>query len=474
MERLKMKTAVCSICRNESPYIFEWIAYQKKIGFDQVFIYDNHSEDGTSELLIKLDHAGIIRRIFWPRLENIAPQRSAYADFLEKYAADFDWTFICDLDEFLHIENKDLKTFIGDALRKQPTAAAIAIPWLMFGSSGNEEYVDELVTQRFTHCDDNVTSRVKTLFRPSSAYQIRTHIVDLHTGIYLDNNFDEAKWSGAMPICLEKPSSGRAQLHHYFTKSRFEWNKRKSQAKADRAHIEFADIQLFEKYNNQTNKNFKLSEGSDELKRYVLDIKHRINLKSKNSISANIIFSNETLLIIRVSSEIAISKLRLVIDDKLEIITSNLMTLHDGSIAFFLNVKTKHKIADNIKVSSIDNSNIVSINVRDMPTRMEMLNNVLNFLPNSEYIKFNIFKRIANDPKRLKHLNTYEFGDFNKFSEYKGMINIHRLYVNSKLTQEDITSYLNTHGSAGQKLMDEFFDIEGPFSESLNETMRKC
>jgi hypothetical protein len=59
-----MKTAVCAICKNELPYILEWIFHQKNVGFDTIYIYDNDSDDGTSELLIQLDKAGIIKRIF--------------------------------------------------------------------------------------------------------------------------------------------------------------------------------------------------------------------------------------------------------------------------------------------------------------------------------------------------------------------------------------------------------------------------
>ncbi|MBW9464179.1 glycosyltransferase family 2 protein [Kluyvera sp. EC_51] len=462
-----MKTAVCAICRNEFPYIFEWIAYQKKLGFDEVFIYDNNSDDGTSELLIKLDYAGIINRVFWPRLDTIAPQRSAYADFLEKYAARFDWAFICDLDEFLYTDFGNVKDFIRSALNKEPAAAAIAVPWLMFGSSGNEEFVDELVTYRFTYSDDNVTSRVKSLFKPSAVYQIRTHIVDLHTGIYLDNDFNEAKWNGPMPICLNNPSRGYARVHHYFTKSKSEWIKRKSQAKADRAHVEYADIQLFEKYNNQTTCNYDLFKLSGEVKLNVDDMKERFFLKG--GVSGNIIFSNNTLIIFRIKSAFEIKTIRVVIDNQIEILSSNLVPLHDGSVAFFLNIKTKNNIQSDISISSVDGADRLIFKLDDYPTRIDMLKNVINYIPNAEYVKFNIFKRLANDPKRSKHLTKVDFGKFSKFSEYNGMIKLYLLYSNSSLTKNDVTKFLGNNHGAAKKIMEEFLDSQGPFSDVLRE-----
>jgi len=37
--------AVCALVQNEAPYIAEWIAYHRLIGFEHFFIYDNHSND---------------------------------------------------------------------------------------------------------------------------------------------------------------------------------------------------------------------------------------------------------------------------------------------------------------------------------------------------------------------------------------------------------------------------------------------
>ncbi|MBT9572601.1 MAG: glycosyltransferase family 2 protein, partial [Pseudomonas umsongensis] len=50
-------TVVCAICKNEKPYILEWVAHQKLSGFDQIFVYDNDSDDGTAEALIRLHNA---------------------------------------------------------------------------------------------------------------------------------------------------------------------------------------------------------------------------------------------------------------------------------------------------------------------------------------------------------------------------------------------------------------------------------
>ena len=60
-----MKIAVCAICRNEYLYLKEWVSFYKLVGFDDIFIYDNLSNDGTSELMLALDAENIIKRVFW-------------------------------------------------------------------------------------------------------------------------------------------------------------------------------------------------------------------------------------------------------------------------------------------------------------------------------------------------------------------------------------------------------------------------
>lgn len=143
------------------------------------------------------------------------------------------------------------------------------------------------------------------------------------------------------------------------------------------------------------------------------------------------------------------------------------MPLHDGSVAFFLNIKTKLNIQNEISVSSVDGTERIIFKSDDYPTRIDMLKNVINYLPNAEYVKFNIFKRLVNDPKRSKYLTKVDFGKFSKFSEYNGMIKLYLLYSNSSLTKNDVTDFLKNHHGAAQKLMEEFLDFQGPFSDML-------
>jgi hypothetical protein len=49
---------LCSLMKNEGPYILEWVAYHKNLGFDRIVIYDNESTDSGARVMDALGRAG--------------------------------------------------------------------------------------------------------------------------------------------------------------------------------------------------------------------------------------------------------------------------------------------------------------------------------------------------------------------------------------------------------------------------------
>jgi len=72
----------CAIVKDERPYMLEWVAWYRLLGFDRILIYSNDCSDGTDRLLDAMQAEGLVEHRPWPSRPGHAPQQSAYADAL--------------------------------------------------------------------------------------------------------------------------------------------------------------------------------------------------------------------------------------------------------------------------------------------------------------------------------------------------------------------------------------------------------
>lgn len=160
-----------SAMKNEAPFILEWVAYHRAIGFDRIVVCSNPSSDGTNELLDALAEAGALHHmqvdVAWLR----SPQACAAEAFVrDEGLRDGDWYLWLDADEFLNIHVgggriDDLVTALGDA-------QGILLNWRIFGSNGHARFPGRFVSRDFmgaSAADFEPNLEVKTLFRKSDA-----------------------------------------------------------------------------------------------------------------------------------------------------------------------------------------------------------------------------------------------------------------------------------------------------------------
>lgn len=76
MENCGRKIVIGAIMKDEAPYIIEWAAYHRMLGFDLI-IADNGGLDETSSILQSLHHSGYITRLDF-RNYQYSPQIPAY------------------------------------------------------------------------------------------------------------------------------------------------------------------------------------------------------------------------------------------------------------------------------------------------------------------------------------------------------------------------------------------------------------
>jgi hypothetical protein len=206
------KFGVVAAARNEAPYLLEWIAHYRVLGFEQITIYDNQSNDASARILAPLARAGIINAMYWT--DRAAKQRRAYSNAIRKLRPFVEWCLFADLDEFL-VPDPGLS--LPDLLPKDPEICAVAIPWRMYGSAGLRNRSPEPVMERFTKAAPTNDHLVKSLVRLRDVDRMALHIPKIFTGRIVDvggNDIDVATRG-----LLREPANGPARINHYFNRS---------------------------------------------------------------------------------------------------------------------------------------------------------------------------------------------------------------------------------------------------------------
>ena len=178
--------------KNEGPYILEWLAYHRVIGFSDFLIYTNDCEDGTTEILDRLTEMGLVQH---ERNEVLlrGPHKSALKYALaHPMTAAADWIYIADIDEYLNVKICDGS--VQALIASEPGAEVIPVTWRLFSHDGMIEYEDVSIIEVMTDAerpldDGGFPDRfVKSLFRKTD----KLERFGLHGPRFPDGA--EAKW----------------------------------------------------------------------------------------------------------------------------------------------------------------------------------------------------------------------------------------------------------------------------------------
>lgn len=216
-----MKIAACLIVRNEQPSLAEWMAYHLAIGFDALLVFDNGSTDSTRPLIDLFARSHDVRCIDWP-MTTPDYQIRAYEAALGRFGAAFDWIGFIDADEFV-VPLQDAS--IQAAMAGYADAAAVAIPWAIFGSSGHDAAPAGLAIDSFRRrgvAEFVVHRHVKTILRPGRTHGcINPHCFAVD-GPYVTPQGDAVVWE-TPGLMAGAAVFERLQINHYFVKSQAQW-----------------------------------------------------------------------------------------------------------------------------------------------------------------------------------------------------------------------------------------------------------
>lgn len=172
----KKPLAIAAIFRNEKEYILEWLAWHLSQGIESFIIYDNESDDGTTELLQQLASKSIIELHSIPQQEKA--QLIAYDEIIRNYKNKFELIAFIDADEFMMpMDNTPAATHIFN-LFKNKNIGALGINWKVFGTNGHQSKPDGHVLLNYFLAGNDDQPRnhyIKSVYRPEAVIKIFPH-----------------------------------------------------------------------------------------------------------------------------------------------------------------------------------------------------------------------------------------------------------------------------------------------------------
>lgn len=227
-------TVVTSM-KDEGPYLLEWVAYHRGIGFTDIVIAANDCSDGTDKMLERLQQLGIVHY-----LPNFVPLGGRPHSLALKLADGHpavrgaDFALVIDADEFLIVKSGTRTVSeLADTLARND-ADAMLVSWRLIGSSGQSKYKDRPVLERFTTGSDSQKRQgVKTFFRMSDDLRLAIHFPKPrkpgHKGPRRKHRFIDASgreidakamsWNGVKGV----PGRDVAEIAHFMIKSSEEY-----------------------------------------------------------------------------------------------------------------------------------------------------------------------------------------------------------------------------------------------------------
>ena len=221
--------ALVCIAKNEDLYIDEWIVYHKKLGFDDIFIYQN---DWRAK--VKNPNATYFT------LDGICKQFTCYNSFLNEYRHKFDWVTFIDVDEFIVLKkHRDIKEFLKD----YNDLPALGLNWYLFGDNGLKGKINDYSTiKRFTKRRAHVDRHVKSILNLNLA---RDAVMDIHNPDCAVGDTNRNLFMGSFN---DNGPTDIAQINHYFCKTKTEFIAKCQRGLANKPGL-YRDFAQFDQHN---------------------------------------------------------------------------------------------------------------------------------------------------------------------------------------------------------------------------------
>lgn len=155
----KYQICFCTIFKNESPFLKEWLDYHILLGVDHFYLYNNNSEDSYMDILKPYIESNYVTLVDWP---DTPGQLSAYKHWLKNYRHETTWVTFSDVDEFFCLKREtNLKLWIN----KHKKYPVLLVYWKVFGASSKIDHdEDKFVIEQYVSCQNKLNEVGKQFY----------------------------------------------------------------------------------------------------------------------------------------------------------------------------------------------------------------------------------------------------------------------------------------------------------------------
>jgi hypothetical protein len=221
--------SACLCFKDAAAYLPEWLAFYTALGVEHFHLYNNESTDDFRSVLAPYLESGKATLTNFP---GRGVQQAIYAHCLGANRTRSRWILFCDDDEFL-FPVQDIS--LAEALEPYEQFAGVAVPWMLYGSSGHETPPAGLVLENFTERGVGPDAHVKCIVDPRRV--IRPVVIGHQFACVGSNAIVDENGVPVRGPFAERPSASVFRINHYVTKSREEMRRRRGRIQANTGKI---------------------------------------------------------------------------------------------------------------------------------------------------------------------------------------------------------------------------------------------
>lgn len=188
--------ALLTCALHEHTYINAFISHYKNLGFNAIYIICDKFQPKYESYIIPHENLQINFIHMNYTLQQINSFDSLQMEYYRKVIAtmNYDWIFLCDLDEFLYLPGGTIQHFMNPLLTQYHDLAQVSFPWMIVDSL-KEDYThmfDQLKNHKWF-----INHHVKSIFQKKSlVYKnnkitLSTHAALVNGRTYLQNGFSQ-------------------------------------------------------------------------------------------------------------------------------------------------------------------------------------------------------------------------------------------------------------------------------------------